>query len=811
MLLVCRTYHVVGGRLEEDVGALWRTYADPGDTEITMEAQLAFGITKDKVLGSNPVTQLMLCSRTRLRPRCTHARSRAPAELLDYLAVIGHDTVLVADSGVESTFQYVYNLVRRHHDDRPIRGVWPETTRWALDFQRLLLWLADKNKFGERGVPASVDIPSMHKFLNPDEPPGPLEECAAIGRLVQDATIWAHLESAIYAWSDFEMYMERKHAQIKAGILRRAENARMLDTNNGVDDGNELYFPDCIDNWKDVPTLPWVDADPEQVWIPMDAGDDKRDHAASYMGKPAGSRALDRTYATPVEAIEHVLGPVFQLLVEETNLKARLHQHAPLVYNFLRAVVSMHRLTRLGKLRGRHRFMITAAFVRLRDWYKTKKTKNPFWRTAATRAQHPRAWKPVTPLEMRIFFARLVHMGLLGAKRSVRAYWSKDPMYTPEYLKPFMSLTRFEQIKRFLHFSDDREAPVRGAPGFDPLYKIRRLQDVANESFLANYTIPRSAAIDESMWLNYCATSTTTKHPGKTHDTGHFIWVMASHQPHPYVHCFRVRMTANKWDMDKQGGKFFGTHIVMKLVALAGIEGSDRVIVTDNYYTSVQLANTLRLNGLHSLGMLRSARVPEAIKLSDEQKKVKGSSRYARTTTGIAATGFMDSEDIYLLTTCYDNAAGKTIERWDTDDAGNKVRVRFETGEAVERYNLEMGSVDLVRDTDPSLGCCVECSCSARAGRRYPGEVLCPAHLRAPLATEDPVGRAGPRHHQRRSVLLVLHREGRRRHRLRTGAAAHVPRAIPGGDDQAGERDEGRVQRGPPRSTSARERCVACK
>lgn len=59
------------------------------------------------------------------------------------------------------------------------------------------------------------------------------------------------------------------------------------------------------------------------------------------------------------------------------------------------------------------------------------------------------------------------------------------------------------------------------------------------------------------------------------------------------------------------GELFEGTSVVKKLVAEARLQHSGRVVVTDNYYSSMELQDELRREGLYHMGVLRSTRVPE--------------------------------------------------------------------------------------------------------------------------------------------------------------------------------------------------------
>ena len=55
----------------------------------------------------------------------------------------------------------------------------------------------------------------------------------------------------------------------------------------------------------------------------------------------------------------------------------------------------------------------------------------------------------------------------------------------------------FQQIFRFLHLADSALQIPRGEPGYDKLYKVRKLLDILTEKFKPNYTPSEYVTIDE--------------------------------------------------------------------------------------------------------------------------------------------------------------------------------------------------------------------------------------------------------------------------------------------------------------------------
>ena len=63
-----------------------------------------------------------------------------------------------------------------------------------------------------------------------------------------------------------------------------------------------------------------------------------------------------------------------------------------------------------------------------------------------------RQWVKTTPDELRIFLGIIVYMGVFR-QNSVSEYWSTSPECPQHNITNFMSLVRFEQLKRFFHAS----------------------------------------------------------------------------------------------------------------------------------------------------------------------------------------------------------------------------------------------------------------------------------------------------------------------------------------------------------------------
>jgi hypothetical protein len=67
-----------------------------------------------------------------------------------------------------------------------------------------------------------------------------------------------------------------------------------------------------------------------------------------------------------------------------------------------------------------------------------------------------RRCEETTPAELRIFIGIIIYMGVFR-QSNVDKYWSTNPEYPQHTITHFMTLFRFQQLKRYLHVSNPNE------------------------------------------------------------------------------------------------------------------------------------------------------------------------------------------------------------------------------------------------------------------------------------------------------------------------------------------------------------------
>ncbi len=110
-----------------------------------------------------------------------------------------------------------------------------------------------------------------------------------------------------------------------------------------------------------------------------------------------------------------------------------------------------------------------------------------------------RTWTDTTVEEMKAFVGLLICMGIVRLPR-LELYWSSQfSLIKTPGISTIMPLRRFEQIWRFLHLTDNNLEIAYGQPGYDKLFKVRKLLDLLCPRFESEFELHQSCTIDEAM------------------------------------------------------------------------------------------------------------------------------------------------------------------------------------------------------------------------------------------------------------------------------------------------------------------------
>lgn len=129
-----------------------------------------------------------------------------------------------------------------------------------------------------------------------------------------------------------------------------------------------------------------------------------------------------------------------------------------------------------------------------------KQTQSKQKSSAPSRWNDAKTFKPTTAAEMYCFFGVCVAMSL-GPKMDYKKYWSDvcTGGYVPPQLGRIMKRHMFEDIKRFLHFTDNEVLIPPGAPGYSKLGKLGPTVEALTNNSINFFRIGSYTNIDEAM------------------------------------------------------------------------------------------------------------------------------------------------------------------------------------------------------------------------------------------------------------------------------------------------------------------------
>lgn len=306
----------------------------------------------------------------------------------------------------------------------------------------------------------------------------------------------------------------------------------------------------------------------------------------------------------------------------------------------------------------------------------------------------------LTSDELRRYIGILIFMSVYHYPK-LESYWGK---YAFLPIQKSMVRRRFEDIKQFLCFENEDDRKKKGEPGYDPLFRLRKIADELNKQF---DSIPKTArlCVDEQM----C--STKTQHhlrqymSNKPHKWGVKLFVLCD--SHGYAYRFEVYNGAGD-NIVLPGLPDFGatSNVVVRLSQTIP-DFMHHIVYFDNFYTSVQLLVYLRSRGIFSLGTIKANRIPNSKLPTDEDvrnEKRGYSSEYTTQAHGveISVVLWKDNKNVRLASTYVGVepfrrtegvTAPNTIPRYDRK---KKVYENVDCPQIIKEYNRHMGGVDLM-------------------------------------------------------------------------------------------------------------------
>ena len=222
-------------------------------------------------------------------------------------------------------------------------------------------------------------------------------------------------------------------------------------------------------------------------------------------------------------------------------------------------------------------------------------------------------WDKVSEEEVRAYFSFQIFMGIV-TEPATEDYWRRDELHFGP-IADRISRKRFRDIHCFLHFVDNTTLAPRGHPQYDRLGKVRPVMNMVQKKVKEVYKPHCENAMDEAMIPFDGGSGLKQYMPAKPVKRGIKVWCRAdSHNG--YMCDFQVYTGRRE---GAEGG--LGKRVVLDLSQ--SLEGKHYHLYFDNFFTSVDLLQTLKERGIYACRTVRqtSRGFPPALKLSGKGKR----------------------------------------------------------------------------------------------------------------------------------------------------------------------------------------------
>uniref|UniRef100_A0A2H8TXQ0 PiggyBac transposable element-derived protein 2 n=1 Tax=Melanaphis sacchari TaxID=742174 RepID=A0A2H8TXQ0_9HEMI len=202
----------------------------------------------------------------------------------------------------------------------------------------------------------------------------------------------------------------------------------------------------------------------------------------------------------------------------------------------------------------------------------------------------------LTTNELKVFFALNISMTYIKYP-NVRMYWSSLPGMRMDLIANNMTVNRFSEIKRFLHFANNESKPNSNDPSSDKYWKLRPILCMLHDSFHVAATPEENVAIDEMMVPFKGRSSQKQYLKSKPKKWGFKVWVMANSDG--YVNCFELYQGASNTSIKLHYGPI-GDTVIRLCHGLIG--KNHKLFIMDNLFPSLPLLRHLRDQQILVLG-----------------------------------------------------------------------------------------------------------------------------------------------------------------------------------------------------------------
>lgn len=299
-------------------------------------------------------------------------------------------------------------------------------------------------------------------------------------------------------------------------------------------------------------------------------------------------------------------------------------------------------------------------------------------------------WKDVTVHELMAFHGVLLNMGR-QAKLSMKDFFSESWVDSSAFFKDVFSRKRFCQIFWALHVSPPSDSPARSMQS--RASKLKSVLDFIGSKFLELYRPSQFIAVDESTVSFKGRVTFKMYNPQKPTKWGLRLYVLAD-STNGYVSAlipyYGSYTTNNLIRPDLPFTSRVILHLVNALQSVTQQKGYH--LYTDRFYSSVDLANELKANGVYLTGTVMLNRKGLPIKM--KKKYIKNLQKhkviaFRHKQHNILALSWKDKRVVSMISTCH-NSKTELVTR----KIKNNVTEQFPKPCVISDYTAKMGGVD---------------------------------------------------------------------------------------------------------------------
>ena len=268
----------------------------------------------------------------------------------------------------------------------------------------------------------------------------------------------------------------------------------------------------------------------------------------------------------------------------------------------------------------------------------------------------------------------------------MKLYWSVDPDVRVSVIADVMTRSRFFEIKRALHFSNNEEALDKNDTAHDRAWKVRPLINHFNDAFQAALSPTAEQSIDERM-VKFKGQSMMKQYmKDKPIQRGFKHW------------CRNDSKTGYVFEIDLYTGKSPGKSpevglseaVVLQLTRQ--ITGCNIHLYIDNFYTSPNLLIKLKDDAIFCTGTVRQNRKGMPKDFVTDKSMNRGDID-ARHCDGMFAVKWMDNKAVHLLSTITSSNKVITVRR---GQKGHPEKVNVPCPAMIQEYNNGMNGTDVM-------------------------------------------------------------------------------------------------------------------